>query len=364
MKIALIFGTRPEAIKLAPVYYALKNQGCDLLTVSSGQHREMLNQALELFEIKVDYDLQVMSVCQNLSDLTEKLISKIDKIIRDEKLDYIIVQGDTTTAFMGALIGVYYKIPVAHVEAGLRTNDIYNPFPEEINRRAITVMSSIHFAPTINAKNNLLKEGVSEDKILLTGNTIIDSLFWVKEKYKKKMKEIRKIYSLNDKKYILMTMHRRENWGKPMENVLAAVKRYLIENKDTYLVFPVHLNPYVNDVVHAELKGVNNAVLLEPLNYLELLSLMEGSYYIMTDSGGIQEEATAFNKFVLVLRKETERQEIIEAGIGKLVGTETKKVYESMKEMEDTDLEDIKIENNPFGDGKASERIATYLLRK
>ncbi|KLO22041.1 UDP-N-acetylglucosamine 2-epimerase [Marinitoga sp. 1197] len=366
MKVGLIFGTRPEAIKMAPVYHTLRKYGIDAKIIATAQHREMLDQVLELFEIIPDYDLNVMTHRQTLSELTGNLINKMDYVFKNEKFDYILVQGDTTSTFIGALISFYYKIPVGHVEAGLRTDNIYNPFPEEINRRLTGVISSLHFPPTQKSKENLLKEGIREEKIYITGNTVIDALLWVIEKNKNKIDNILEKYQLNKKKYILMTMHRRENWGEPMSNVMNAIKEFLLKNEDIYLVFPVHLNPAVRDVVFPILKGVENAILIDPVEYLEFTALMSGSYFIMTDSGGIQEEAPALGKPTLVLRETTERPEAISAGTAKLIGTDKEKVLECMNRLifDESFYLNMSKAKNPFGDGRASMRIAKILLNE
>ncbi|NUU96897.1 non-hydrolyzing UDP-N-acetylglucosamine 2-epimerase [Marinitoga sp. 1138] len=364
MKVGLIFGTRPEAIKMAPVYHSLKEHNIDAKVIATAQHREMLDQVLELFNIKPDYDLNVMTHRQTLPELTANLVKKIDDILKKEKFDYILVQGDTTSTFIGALISFYYKIPVGHVEAGLRTNNKYNPFPEEMNRRLTGVLSTLHFPPTQNAKENLLKDGINEKDIFITGNTVIDALLWVIDKNKEKIEKIKEKYGLNDKRYILMTMHRRENWGEPMKNVMETVKEFLEINPDIYLVFPVHLNPAVREVVYPILENIKNAILIDPVEYLEFTALMTGADFIMTDSGGIQEEAPALGKPTLVLRKTTERPEAIEAGTAKLIGTEKETVKEYINKLAfDKDFYNkMSHAKNPFGDGKASLRISKILL--
>ncbi|GAB6188660.1 UDP-N-acetylglucosamine 2-epimerase (non-hydrolyzing) [Marinitoga arctica] len=364
MKVGLIFGTRPEAIKMAPVYHTLKENEIDAKIIATAQHREMLDQVLNLFEIKPDYDLNVMTHRQTLPELTKNLIEKLDNILKEENFDYILVQGDTTSTFIGALISFYYKIPVGHIEAGLRTNNIYNPFPEEMNRRLTSVISSIHFPPTKKSKENLLKEGISEENIYITGNTVIDALLWVIEKNKDKIENIQEKYGLKRKKYILMTMHRRENWGIPMKNVMQAVKEFLTKNTDIHLVFPVHLNPAVRDIVFPALEELNNTILIDPVEYLEFTALMAGSYFIMTDSGGIQEEAPALGKPTLVLRETTERPEAIEAGTAKLIGTDKENVLKYMNKLSfDSEYySKMAKAKNPFGDGKASIRITKILL--
>ena len=361
MKVALIFGTRPEAIKMAPIYHELKNNKIEVKVILTGQHKEMLYQVLDLFKIEPDYDLKIMKQGQELSELTSRLIEKLDKIIKIEKFDYILVQGDTTSAFTGALAGFYNKIPVGHIEAGLRTGNIYSPFPEEANRKLIGNISSVHFAPTNVNVENLLKEGYNKENILKVGNTVIDALYWIKENKTLDLEKIREKYNLKDKKYILITMHRRENWGLPMQNVLKGVRKYLEENKELYLVFPMHLNPLIREVINEELEGFERKILIEPLEYLEFIGVMDGSQYIMTDSGGIQEEAPSLGKPTLVLRDTTERPEAIEAGTAKLIGTSTEKIYQYMKLLEGKLYEEMSHANNPYGDGKTSIKIIKYL---
>lgn len=361
MKVALIFGTRPEAIKMAPVYHKLKKNRIDVTVVVTGQHKEMLYQVLDLFEIKPEYDLEIMKEGQGLSELTSRLIAKLDPIIKKEKFEYILVQGDTTSGLVGALVGFYNQIPVGHIEAGLRTGNIYSPFPEEANRKLIGNLSEIHFAATNINKENLLKENFSEDKILITGNTVIDALYWVKKNKFSDLEKIKEKYDLTNKKYILMTMHRRENWGDPMRNTLRAVRKYLLENKEYHLIFPMHLNPVVREIIYEELKDVENKTLIDPLGYLEFIALMDGSHYIMTDSGGVQEEAPSLGKPTLVLRDTTERPEAIAAGTAKLIGTDTEEVYKYMKLLEGNLYAKMAKSNNPYGDGKTSDRILNYL---
>ncbi|MGL4307946.1 MAG: non-hydrolyzing UDP-N-acetylglucosamine 2-epimerase [Cetobacterium sp.] len=361
MKIALIFGTRPEAIKMAPVYHELKKNNIDVKILATGQHKEMLYQVLDLFGIVPDYDLEIMRVGQGLSELTSRLIIRIDEIIKKEKFDYILVQGDTTSAFVGGLVGFYNQIPVGHIEAGLRTGNILSPFPEEANRKLIGNIVNIHFAPTTINKENLLKEGYDGNKILEVGNTVIDALYWVKENKKSDLDIIKEKYGINNKKYILMTMHRRENWGKPMENVLQGVKKYLQEKDDIYLVFPMHLNPLVRETVNKVLNDFDRKILIDPLEYLEFIAVMDGAHYIMTDSGGIQEEAPSLGKPTLVLRDTTERPEAIAAGTAILVGTEEEEVYKYMKLLEGDLYNKMAHSVNPYGDGFTSKRIRKYL---
>lgn len=362
-RIALIFGTRPEAIKMAPVYLALKNSDLEPVVIATAQHREMLDQILSLFKIKPDYDLNIMKERQSLSELTSRLTAKIDEVYKKENFSATLVQGDTTSTFVGSLVSFYHKIPVCHVEAGLRTDNIYNPFPEEVNRRLNSVISTYHYAPTEKAKENLLKENTNEQNILVTGNTVIDALLCALKEKSERAKKIREKLGIENTKYILMTMHRRENWGKPMKDVMKAVKEILYEKKDYKLLFPVHLNPVVREIVYEELKGHENIILTDPLDYLPFISVMERAQLILTDSGGIQEEAPSLGIPTLVLRETTERPEAIEGGTAKLVGTDREKVREEALLLLNDEKEYKKMSgmNNPFGDGKASERIRDHL---
>ncbi len=365
-KVALIFGTRPEAVKMAPVFLALKNSPIRPVVIATAQHREMLDQVLSLFGIEADFDLNIMQERQSLAGLTSRLISKLEEIYSENVFDATLVQGDTTSTFAGALVSFYHKIPVGHVEAGLRTENVYDPFPEEINRRLNGVISSFHYPPTENAKNNLLKEGVPENKLLVTGNTVIDALLWVTENRSVLTSSFREALGVEEDEYILVTMHRRENWGEPMRQVMKAIKDILKEFPKMKVVFPVHLNPAVREVVYPELDKHDRIVLTDPLDYLPFVSLMEKARIILTDSGGIQEEAPALGKPTLVLRKTTERPEAIKAGTAKLVGTDRDFVFnETVKLLRDSD-EYRRMANakNPFGDGTASKRILKHLLRE
>ena len=361
MKVGLIFGTRPEAIKISPVYHELKENGIDVKVIVTGQHKEMLYQVLELFEIESDYDLQIMKQGQSLSELTGRLMVKLDEIVKKEKFDYILVQGDTTSVLAGALTAFYNHIPIGHIEAGLRTGDLNSPFPEEANRKLVGNIADIHFAPTDVNVENLLKENYPKEKIIKCGNTIIDALYWVMKNKSKDIEEIKRKYNVNNKKYILITMHRRENWGEPMVEALKAIRKYLEKYKDIYLVFPMHLNPIVRNIAHSVLDGFERKILIEPLEYLEFIAIMEGAYYIMTDSGGVQEEAPSLGKPTLVLRDTTERPEAIEAGTAKLTGTKYDDVIRDMELLEGEAYEKMSRASNPYGDGKTSERIRKFL---
>jgi len=362
-KIGMIFGTRPEAIKMAPLYRELKGKGKEVKIIATAQHREMLDQVLKLFEIKPEYDLNVMKPGQELPELTARLIEETDKILKREKFDIILVHGDTTSTMCGSLAAFYNKIEVGHVEAGLRTNNIYNPYPEEMNRRITGEIAKYHFVPTEKARENLLKEGKEEKYIKVTGNTVIDALLWVRKNKKENIEEIQKKYGVYGEKYILLTMHRRENQGEPMREAFRGIKEYIKENSGTKIIYPVHPNPKVRKAAEEELKGERNIILTEPLEYLEFVSIMDGSHYIMTDSGGIQEEAPAIGKPTLVLRETTERPEAIEAGTAKLVGTDRKKIYEAMKELEGKKYDEMSGAKNPFGQGNACTIISEFINR-
>ncbi len=338
----------------------------------SGQHREMLEQVLRIFNIKPDYDLRIMKENQSLFYITSETLRKFESVLRKEKPDLVIVQGDTTTTFVASLSAYYQKIKVAHVEAGLRTEDKFNPFPEEINRRLTDCIADLYFAPTERAKENLLKEGVREDRIFVTGNTVIDALFIILNKQKKpevqrEMEEVfLKRYGIGFKRRtILVTGHRRESFGRDFEEICYGLKM-IAENSDAQIVYPVHLNPNVQKPVKEILGGIKNVYLIDPLDYYTFVWLMNRSYLVLTDSGGIQEEAPSLAKPVLVMRKRTERPEGIEAGVAKLIGTERESIFrETLKLLEsEEDYNKMAQAKNPYGDGKASERILAVLKEK
>jgi UDP-N-acetylglucosamine 2-epimerase (non-hydrolysing) len=366
LKIMTIFGTRPEAIKIAPIIMKFeKNQKMiDSRIVVTGQHREMLDQVLEIFDIHPDIDLKIMKKNQSLTCITENTIKGLEKIFQKEIPDLVLVQGDTTTAFASALSAFYHKIPIGHIEAGLRTSCIYDPYPEEMNRRMVSVISSLNFAPTKWSYDNLVKNGIDPDSIYLTGNTVTDALMYILKKRKKEsLKKVNEIKKRN-KKIILVETHRRENLGEPMRNVCRALKKIIDNFKDYEVVFSVHKNPLVRDVVFSELSNTQGVHLIEPLDYIDLVKLMKDSEFIMTDSGGIQEEGPSLGKPVLVLRNTTERPEGIDAGCAKLVGTGFKDVYEeAFRIISDRKcfLSMCKVKN-PYGDGLASQRIFEAIL--
>ncbi len=364
MKILSIFGTRPEAIKLAPVLTEFNNHNLTSIVCVTAQHREMLDQVLALFAIQPDYDLAIMQPNQSLAELTARVLTKLDEVLRIEKPDWVLVQGDTTTAMVGALAAFYHKIKVGHVEAGLRSFNKYQPFPEEINRKIASSLSDLHFAPTEVSKQNLLREGLPDANIIVTGNTVIDALLQVAETpYDWDVSPLAAIP--RDKRIILVTAHRRENFGAPLQNICAALQTIAERFADIHIVYPVHLNPNVQSVVHASLGNLTNVTLLEPLEYLPLVQLMKHSYLVVTDSGGIQEEAPGLGKPVLVLREVTERPEGVTAGTVKLVGTNHETIVREIELLLTDKAEYNRMARavNPYGDGKASARIVTKLLR-
>ncbi|MGE3062375.1 MAG: non-hydrolyzing UDP-N-acetylglucosamine 2-epimerase [bacterium] len=369
--ILFIFGTRPEAIKLAPLIVTAKSHDkFNIYVCSTGQHKEMLSQVLDFFDVKVDFSLALMKPNQSLSYLTAEAVKKIDDVLSKLKIDLVVVQGDTTTAFVGSLVSYYHKIPVAHVEAGLRTFNKYSPFPEEANRSMISKLADFNFAPTEKSRENLLKENVDRRKIFVTGNTVIDALQTGRDTIKKDKWKIKLqkhfSYIPDDKKLILVTGHRRESFGKPFENICRAIKKIAAERKDSFVVYPVHLNPNVRNPVLKILGKVKNISLIEPVSYPEMIYLMERSFIVLTDSGGIQEEAPTFGKPVFVMREVTERPEGIEAGVAKLVGTDAKKIFvEVTKAFEDESYYlSFSLGQNPYGDGHASERFYSILRKE
>ncbi len=364
MKVMTIFGTRPEAIKMAPVVKELlKHPEIEVKVCLTAQHREMLDQVVDLFGLPVDYDLDVMKSGQSLYDITSRVLCRLEKVLQTEKPDYVLVHGDTTTTFTAALAAFYQQIKVAHVEAGLRTGNLASPFPEEANRQLTGILADLHFAPTETAKNNLIRENKKKENIFVVGNTVIDALLsTVKENYRFADKEIEDIEE--HKRVILVTTHRRENLGTPMHHVYKALRRLVETVPHTEVVFPVHRNPLVREAVEEELEGVPGIHLVEPMEYEPFTNLMARSSIVLTDSGGIQEEAPSLGKPVLVLRDTTERPEAIEAGTVKLVGTDENLIYETAyRLLTDKKSYDAMSEAvNPYGDGKASERIVETLL--
>lgn len=364
-KVITIFGTRPEAIKMAPLVKELeRRQEIESKVCVTAQHREMLDQVLELFDITPDFDLNIMETKQTLTGITNKVLIGLEEVFENEKPDMILVHGDTTTTFAGALAAFYQQIKVGHVEAGLRTFNKYFPFPEEMNRKLTGSLADLHFAPTKGSKENLLKEGVKEEDIYITGNTVIDSMkHTVEENYIFENNELNNIDF--NKKIIMITAHRRENWGEGIENICDALNKIVQQNKDVELVYLVHLNPVVKDVVFEKLGGKERIHLLKPLDTKDTHNLMNKSFMVMTDSGGLQEEAPHLGKPVLVLRDVTERPEAVDAGTVKLVGTDVEKIVNEANDL----LNNVDSYNrmskaiNPYGDGIASQRIADAILK-
>ena len=365
-KIITIFGTRPEAIKMAPLVKELeKREEIESKVCVTAQHRQMLDQVLEYFEIKPDYDLNIMKSKQTLTGITNRVLEGLEEVFKEEKPDMILVHGDTTTTFAGALAAFYQHIKVGHVEAGLRTFDKYFPFPEEMNRKLTGALADLNFAPTKGSKENLLREGVSEDIIYITGNTVIDAmLHTVKENYVFEQEELNKI-DYKNKKVIMITAHRRENWGEGIDNICTALNKIVEENEDVELVYLVHLNPIVKDVVFEKLGGNPRIHLLPPQDTQETHNLMNKCFMVMTDSGGLQEEAPHLGKPVLVLRDVTERPEAVKYGTVKLVGTNVEKIVEEANKLinDEKAYESMSKAINPYGDGKASERITDAILK-
>lgn len=356
----LVFGTRPEAIKMCPLVNELKNRACiKTIVCVTGQHRSMLNQTLGTFGIIPDYNLAIMKDKQTLFDITTNILNSIKEIIEKETPNIVLIHGDTSTAFVTALACFYLKIPVGHVEAGLRTYNTFSPYPEEFNRQAISIISQYNFAPTIKSKNNLIKEGKDASRIWVTGNTVIDAL----------KTTVQKDYTHSELEWaqgsrlIFITAHRRENLGKPMHNMFRAIRRVINEHPDVKALYPIHMNPIVRLAADDELRGIDRIHICEPVDVFDCHNLMARSYLILTDSGGIQEEAPSLGKPVLVMRDTTERPEGIEAGTLKLVGTDEEVIYHNFSELLDSKeaYDAMSMASNPYGDGHACERIADIL---
>jgi len=373
-KILIVFGTRPEAIKMAPLVKEFQKypQNFDIKVCVTAQHREMLDQVLKIFDIKPDYDLNIMKADQDLYDITTNIILGMKNILLDFKPDIVLVHGDTTTTSATSIASFYQKIKIGHVEAGLRTNDIYSPWPEEANRQITGVLANYHFAPTQETKENLLRENKNEQNILVTGNTVIDALFLTLEKIENndKLKSdiintISKQYKLtDDKKIVLVTGHRRENFGQGFINICEALKEIAVNNPSIDIVYPVHLNPNVQKPVKDILSNTTNVYLIEPLQYEAFVYLMNKSYFIITDSGGVQEEAPSLGKPVLVMRDTTERPEALKAGTVKLVGTNKENIIsEAQKLLNDKIIyENMSKASNPYGDGNACKKIVEFMI--
>jgi len=369
VKVLIVFGTRPEAIKMAPVVQMLE-QVLDVVVCVTAQHREMLDQVLELFEITPHHDLDIMKPGQDLFDVTSNVLLGLKPVLKQEQPDLVQVHGDTTTSMAASLAAFYMQIPVGHVEAGLRTHDIYSPFPEEVNRQLTGRIATHHFAPTEQARSNLLAEGVAEDRIVVTGNTVIDALLSVVEKarmvpFSDKLQD--QLPFLNSReslqRLVLVTGHRRENFGRGFEEICQALSQLAVKYPEVHIIYPVHLNPNVRDPVNRVLSGVENVHLLEPLDYLPFIKLMDLSYLVLTDSGGIQEEAPSLGKPVLVMRDTTERPEAVDAGTVQLVGADSSNIVAAVERLlnDSVAYKVMSRAHNPYGDGHACERILKKL---
>ena len=375
-KILIVFGTRPEAIKMVPLIKEFKKYNdFEIKICVSAQHRQMLDQVLNLFEIKPDYDLDIMRANQDLYDISSRVLLGMRDVMKDFCPNVVLVHGDTTTSFVGALAAFYQKIKIGHVEAGLRTNDLYSPFPEEANRQITGVLADFHFAPTQSAKQNLIKENKNPNSIIVTGNTVIDALLLMIDKIEKNVNlrdEITSILRLkysnfgSERKFILVTGHRRENFGDGFLNICDALKNIAQNNPEIDIVYPVHLNPNVQKPVKEILSNLSNVYLVDPLEYEKFVYLMSKSFFIITDSGGIQEEAPSLGKPVLVTRDTTERPEALQSGAVKLVGTNKNIIIEEAQNLilQKDEFEKMSKANNPYGDGKASERIVEFLKER
>ena len=366
LKVLSIFGTRPEAIKMAPLVKLMeKREEIESIVCVTAQHREMLDMVLELFDIRPDYDLNLMKHGQSISDITVGVLKGLEGILKEVKPDVVLVHGDTSTTFVGALAAFYQQIKVGHVEAGLRSGNIYSPYPEEMNRKLTSSLANYHFAPTKGNQENLIREGIDPNSIYVTGNTVIDALLSVVKDDFKFDNEILNHIDYHDKKIIVMTCHRRENWGKSMENIFRAVKKIVDEHPDVELIYPVHMNPTIIKLANEILGGTDRIHLIEPLEYEAFANLLNKAYLILTDSGGIQEEAPALGKPIIVLRTETERPEAVEAGTVKVVGIEMDSIVVATNQL----LTDSEAYNsmanavNPYGDGNTSEAIIEALIR-
>ena len=369
MKVLTVFGTRPEAIKMAPLVKALAGKAnIDSRVCVTAQHRQMLDQVLELFEITPDYDLNIMKPGQTLSGITSEILTRIEPVLMEYRPDLVLVHGDTSTTFAATLAAYYQRIAVGHVEAGLRTGNIYSPWPEEANRKLTGALVNLHLAPTELSQQNLLREGVEQDTIHVTGNTVIDALLWVKKKLEADQglnQSLRDRFPFlrDEARLVLITGHRRENFGDGFERICAAIRSLASDFPDVDFLYPVHLNPNVREPVGRILQGVTNVHLIEPQDYLPFVYLMTRSHIILTDSGGIQEEAPSLGKPVLVMRDTTERPEAVAAGTVKLVGTDSQQIIEAVSALLTNELEynRMSFSHNPYGDGKACERIVSII---
>jgi len=367
IKVLSVFGTRPEGIKMCPLVKAFENdERFDSIVCDTAQHREMLDEVLKIFDIKPQYDLDIMKHGQTLVDVSNKVLSGVTNVIEDCKPDIVLVHGDTSTTLNSALASFYNKIPVGHIEAGLRTYDMYSPFPEEINRKLTGSIATLHFAPTELNRNNLITEGINAESIFVTGNTVIDALLSVVDDKLVFEQQMLNDISYKNKDVILLTTHRRENWGKPMESIFEAIVKLVKYNDNIEVIFPMHMNPSIRSLAHKYFDDFNGRVhLIEPLKYVEFANLMSRVKLIMTDSGGIQEEAPTLGKPVMVLRTETERPEAVRAGTIRLVGVDTDKIYKEATELLSNKVvyDKMAYATNPYGDGKACEKILNQIYK-
>ncbi|WP_432699377.1 non-hydrolyzing UDP-N-acetylglucosamine 2-epimerase [Kluyvera cryocrescens] len=369
MKVLTVFGTRPEAIKMAPLVHALaKDPHFEAKVCVTAQHREMLDQVLNLFSIVPDYDLNIMSPGQGLTEITCRILQGLKPVLESFKPDVVLVHGDTTTTAAASLAAFYQRIPVGHVEAGLRTGDLYSPWPEEANRTLTGHLAMYHFAPTENSRQNLLRENLPDSRIFVTGNTVIDALFWVRDRVMndealRTELSARYPFLSNDKKMILVTGHRRESFGQGFEKICHALAEIAATNPDVQIVYPVHLNPNVSEPVNRILGHIDNVMLIDPQDYLPFVWLMNHAWLILTDSGGIQEEAPALGKPVLVMRETTERPEAVDAGTVRLVGTDSRRIVDEVTRLlrDEDEYQRMSRAHNPYGDGRACERILLAL---
>lgn len=365
IKVLSVFGTRPEAIKMCPLVKLLeKDDRFESIVCVTAQHREMLDAVLEIFNVKPQYDLNIMSHGQTIIDVANKVLTGVDKVIKECKPDIVLVHGDTSTTLNGALAAFYNQVPIGHVEAGLRTGDIYSPFPEEANRKLTGAITTLHFAPTESNRRNLEKENITKN-VYITGNTVIDALLSVIDKNHKFQDDTLNNIDFINNKVVLLTAHRRENWGEPMKNIFEAVRRLAEENEEVQIIFPMHRNPLIRELAKSSFKGIEEKIhLIEPLEYVDFANLMSKCYLIMTDSGGIQEEAPALGKPVMVLRTETERPEAVEAGTVKLAGINKETIFNIANELVNDKEAYKKMAHaaNPYGDGEACAKIVKTIF--
>ena len=365
IKVLSVFGTRPEAIKMCPLVKLLeKDDRFESIVCVTAQHREMLDAVLEIFDVKPQYDLNIMSHGQTIIDVANKVLTGVDKVIKECNPDIVLVHGDTSTTLNGALAAFYNQVPIGHVEAGLRTGDIYSPFPEEANRKLTGAIATLHFAPTESNKRNLEKENITKN-VYITGNTVIDALLSVIDKNHKFQDDTLNNIDFTNNKVVLLTAHRRENWGEPMKDIFAAVRRLAEENEEVQIIFPMHRNPLIRELAKSSFEGIEEKIhLIEPLEYVDFANLMSKCYLIMTDSGGIQEEAPALGKPVMVLRTETERPEAVEAGTVKLAGINKDTIFNIANELVNDKVAYEKMAHaaNPYGDGEACARIVETIF--